>query len=488
MQARRVHGPQSYASSSSTASTSPLSGKGPESPQAASEAGFTAGQLPEAVPFDEILSASARERHCSPCCCASKRTAQLVVHTFRRSRQRRCEWRRLDIVLAAPSAEVAAEWVARINGALRQAHQRPGALLVLVNPFGGARRARRTWQRTAEPILEAAGARSVVVETERAGHARELVEGLSAAELESYDGIVAVGGDGLFQEALNGLLAVRGSGGKAGVAAERMRLGHIPAGSTDAVACSLHGTRCATTAALHIALGDRTALDVMRVDTEDGGHRFAACVGSYGYMGDLMALSERMRWLGPGRYGLAGALTLLRGRAYGAAVSLLPAEPARAGARLECRSPCALCGACGAAPAAAAAEFQARSHRALGEGTWRHVEGRFRSVMVAVSPCRSDMSARGLAPWAHLADGRLTLVLVRECSTLQYLRFLTSIPRHGVEPGRFGFVEVAECTAVQIWPRGHESRWNLDGELLSDNRLTVRVHRGLVSVFARGVE
>ena len=67
----------------------------------------------------------------------------------------------------------------------------------------------------------------------------------------------------------------------------------------------------------------------MRVDTEDGGHRFAACVGSYGYMGDLMALSERMRWLGPARYGLAGALTLLRGAAYGASVSLLTAAPAR---------------------------------------------------------------------------------------------------------------------------------------------------------------
>jgi len=51
--------------------------------------------------------------------------------------------------------------------------------------------------------------------------------------------------------------------------------------------------------------------------------------------------------------------------------------------------------------------------------------------MVAVSPCRSDMSARGLAPWAHLADGRLTLMLVRDCSRLQYLRFLAAIPRAG---------------------------------------------------------
>ena len=32
----------------------------------------------------------------------------------------------------------------------------------------------------------------MVVQTERAGHARELVEGLSLAELDGYDGIVAV--------------------------------------------------------------------------------------------------------------------------------------------------------------------------------------------------------------------------------------------------------------------------------------------------------
>ena len=46
----------------------------------------------------------------------------------------------------------------------------------------------------------------------------------------------------------------------------------------------------------------------------------------------------------------------------------------RPGTRIECRSPCALCGACGAAPASAAAEFHRRSHAALVEGTWRHVE------------------------------------------------------------------------------------------------------------------
>ena len=84
-----------------------IPGKGPESPQSASEAAFTvgcvrvrawltklglrleassrccavlrpacvhSGRLPETVPFDEILSASVRERGCLPSsCCRSKR-------------------------------------------------------------------------------------------------------------------------------------------------------------------------------------------------------------------------------------------------------------------------------------------------------------------------------------------------------------------------------------------------------------------------------
>ena len=43
--------------------------------------------------------------------------------------------------------------------------------------------------------------------------------------------------------------------------AASMRLGHIPAGSTDAVAYSLNGTRSQQTAALHIAIGDRCGGD-----------------------------------------------------------------------------------------------------------------------------------------------------------------------------------------------------------------------------------
>lgn len=48
-----------------------------------------------------------------------------------------------------------------------------------------------------------------MVSTERYNHARQVVEALPAEELARFDGVVAIGGDGLFQEALNGLLTLR---------------------------------------------------------------------------------------------------------------------------------------------------------------------------------------------------------------------------------------------------------------------------------------
>ena len=74
-----------------------------------------------------------------------------------------------------------------------------------------------------------------------------------------------------------------------------------------------------------VSLACRMPLDVLRVDTEDMQHRFAVCVASYGYMGDLMKDSEKLRWMGPARYNIQGAITLFRGRSYSARVSWLPA-------------------------------------------------------------------------------------------------------------------------------------------------------------------
>ena len=48
-----------------------------------------------------------------------------------------------------------------------------------------------------------------MVTTERKDHCRTFLEGHSGAELARFDGVVAVGGDGLFQEVLNAVLTLR---------------------------------------------------------------------------------------------------------------------------------------------------------------------------------------------------------------------------------------------------------------------------------------
>ena len=58
----------------------------------------------------------------------------------------------------------------------------------------------------------------------------------------------------------------------------------------------------------------------------------------------------------------------------------------------------------------------------------------------------------------------------------------------GVEPGQFRYVEVVDVTAMRVEPVGRESSWNVDGELLDNNHVTAQVHKGLLEVFARGVE
>lgn len=62
------------------------------------------------------------------------------------------------------------------------------------------------------------------------------------------------------------------------------------------------------------------------------------------------------------------------------------------------------------------------------------VQGDFKGIMAVISPCRSDRSTLGLFPYSHLSDGRLHLILVKNCSILQYLRFLASIPLTGTPP------------------------------------------------------
>eukprot|EP00775_Hariotina_reticulata_P013622 gene13622-13748_t len=348
------------------------------------------------VPIGEIICARYLpiRRFCMNLPLQMRKQHFLELQVLDRHPRRPWQWSVKRLELSTEHQETAKRWVELIRQRLQDLSQRPRRLLVFVNPFGGKRRARQTWQKIAAPVLAAAGVRCQVVETRHQGHAESVLRGLSLEQLQLLDGVVAVGGDGMFSELLTGVLQHQHL-----AAALQLRLAHIPAGSTDAVACTLHGTRDALTATLHIALGDCTPLDVARLvtlpalqplhchplaaagrelpaalggsisvstdskaalvgqDQQEGQQdstlllnqrtplckrerwrlcrhntkqqqqqqqrlgfqptlRHFVCVASHGFLGDVMECSERLRWLGPARYDVAGLLKFLLLRGY----------------------------------------------------------------------------------------------------------------------------------------------------------------------------
>lgn len=450
----------------------------------------------------EVLSASSIPPDRCDCCgsCKCSKDYKFVVYGLARNRGTPCEWMLTEHVLSSSSQEQVKDWVVQINSALGSLLDRPKNLLVFVNPYSGSKKAAQAWETEVLPVFQKARIKYKLIETERQDHARDIVANMAVEELVQYQGIVAVGGDGVFQEVVRGLLVQRLRGGEGASPSQRIRVGHIPAGSTDAVAYSLHGTRSVTTAALHVALGDRLGLDVARIDGADGSHNYFVCQAGYGFMGDVVKWSERFRWLGPSRYELSGAVQFLRLRSYECRVSYkgaAPTEEPHDDAQLPvCGHACEVCRASQvkvgqstlAERVSSTKSDVAPSPDRSGEAGWSTVEGRFVSIMCVATTCRSDKTRNGIIPHGHLADGRMHLVLVSSCNHLQYLTFLITLARQGLRPGQFNFVHVIPCTSVTVTPIGPESCWNVDGELLPNSTVRINNHRALVDVFARGIE
>lgn len=171
-----------------------------------------------------------------------------------------------------------------------------------------------------EPLLKLSGIKFKSVLTERANHARDLLEDVNNP-LADYDGFICIGGDGMFAELINGILirtqiesGIDYNVSNCKLAPPRIPIGVIPAGSTDAVAFGVTGINDPITSMLHILFGNLVNIDVTAVhsiDSNDTLIRYATTFLGYGYFGDVLLDSERNRWMGPSRYDWAGFKKLL---------------------------------------------------------------------------------------------------------------------------------------------------------------------------------
>lgn len=139
---------------------------------------------------------------------------------------------------------------------------RPKSLLVFLNPCGGKKQAPKIYEKIVQPLFTLAEVKVDLITTEYANHARDfLVEN----GWRNYDGVVCVGGDGTFSEVVNGIIArvvkennLDMNDSQCTIPLLDLKLGIIPAGSTDTVVYSLHGTGDVLTAAFHIVCGEHT--------------------------------------------------------------------------------------------------------------------------------------------------------------------------------------------------------------------------------------
>ncbi|VVB13712.1 unnamed protein product [Arabis nemorensis] len=197
----------------------------------------------------------------------------------------------------------------------------PPRMLVILNPRSGHGRSSRVFHDIVEPIFKLAGIKLEVVKTNRAGHAKELA---STVDISSCsDGIICVGGDGIINEVLNGLLSR--SSLKEGIS---IPIGIIPAGSDNSLVWTVLGVRDPISAAISIVKGGLTTIDVFAVEwIQTGVFHFGMTVSYYGFVSDVLAASEKyQKRFGPLRYFVAGFLKFLCLPKYSYEVEYLPAH------------------------------------------------------------------------------------------------------------------------------------------------------------------
>eukprot|EP00039_Didymoeca_costata_P006212 m.88351 g.88351 ORF g.88351 m.88351 type:complete len:392 (-) comp13161_c0_seq3:190-1365(-) len=140
----------------------------------------------------------------------------------------------------------------------------------------------------------------IVVETNFAGDAKEQMENLDIAK---YNGICVIGGDGLLQEVVTGLMRRQDKNN-----VEKFPIAHIPIGVSNMLAEALHTNKSHTTtsklgrACLSIAENKTKKVDVMQVSNKEGQTVYGvSCVG-WGLTADAMSQAEDCGTLGSLKY------------------------------------------------------------------------------------------------------------------------------------------------------------------------------------------
>ena len=169
---------------------------------------------------------------------------------------------------------------------------------ITLNPHGGTKKGSKILSQVL-PIFESENAEVTVIETEYAGHARDLAMDI---DMTNYDGFCCIGGDGTMHEAINGLLKRKDK--------KRFPLGLITGGTGNSFMCDMN-CQDPIDATKRILSGNRRFIDVLECNS-NGDVYYAFNLVGWGMPTDINNLAEKMRWLGTQRYNVATLIEVMR--------------------------------------------------------------------------------------------------------------------------------------------------------------------------------
>ena len=169
---------------------------------------------------------------------------------------------------------------------------------ITVNPHGGTKKGPKILSEVL-PIFESKNAEVTIIETEYAGHAKDLAMNV---DMTDYDGFCCIGGDGTMHEAINGLLKRKDK--------KRFPLGLITGGTGNSFMRDMN-CKDPLDATERILSGKKRFIDILECNSNGDVYYSFNLVG-WGMPTDINNLAEKLRWLGTQRYNVATLIEVMR--------------------------------------------------------------------------------------------------------------------------------------------------------------------------------
>ena len=279
-----------------------------------------------------------------------------------------------------------------------------------VNPYGGGKRGPKILKNIL-PLFEEKNIQLTIIETEYAGHNKELANQL---DMNGYDGFCCIGGDGTMYEVINGLMTREDR--------QKFPIGLITGGTGNSF---MHDLDCLDPmdAAKRIVKGERRSIDIFSCKA-NGEQYYGFNILGWGIPTDANILADKLRWMGSQRYNLSSIVEVLRHKKRFARVAI--------------------------------------------DGNSIGADFAF------IIGCNTIHTGKGMkmAPLARLNDGLIDLIIVRKVSRLKLLKLFPKVfsGKHIGDPG----VDYRQVKQFSIIPE-EDCQLNLDGEVLGSTPVEVQV-------------